>query len=146
MVFPQSRIPERQSGPGRFVVGVGAALVIAVLSAGAFAPERAIAHAGEVHTEEPRTSAPAPGPGQQGGGQDAGKPAGRTGEKESGAEGDAGRGSDEAGKSGGEIGGSSPPPAPGEPESDPLLHFLALGVAALAGLGLLLVRRRRLAG
>lgn len=146
MVFPQSRIPERQSGPGRFVVRVGAALVIAVLCAGALAPERALAHAGEVHTEEPKTSAPATGPGQQGGGQDAGKPAGPTGEKESGAGGAAGRGSDEAGKSGGESAGSSPPPAPEEPESDPLLHFFALGVAALAGLGLLLVRRRRLAG
>lgn len=141
MDLPLTELPGRQSRRRRFAVGLGMVASIALLGAGALAPESALAHAGEVHTEEPQAAAPV-----KGSGEDAGKSKDDIGGKESLSGGAAGPGTDESGKSGAEGSRSSSPPAPAEPETDPLLHFAVLGVAALAGLGLLLVRRRRLAG
>ena len=135
MELPSIGIATKQDRPGHRALGVGVALllavVIAALGTGALAPDRALAHAGEVHTEEPQTSASDSG---QGSGMQSGS--GKSADTVP----------DESAKAEARAPASSSPPVPEEPESDPLLHFAALGVAALAGLGLLLVRRRRLTG
>jgi hypothetical protein len=117
---------------------VGAALV--TVAAGALAPAEVWAHAGEVHSDAPEAAAPASNTGGSSDRAQAGAYDGKVAPP-----GDSsGVRSEERGEEGATAAPvPAPPPAPEEPESDPLLHFAALGVAVVAGLGLLLVRRRR---
>jgi LPXTG-motif cell wall-anchored protein len=116
-------------------------LALLTLALCALSPAEASAHAGEVHSDAPEAAAPARGPGEGGDGE-RGNAGGRKGSSTESTGVDAEDGTKKA-----EIKAapaSTPPPPPEEPDSDPMLHFAALGVAVVAGLGLLLVRRRRL--
>ena len=95
--------------------------------------ERALGHAGEVHTEPAPTTQPATP--ESGGARSStsGKAAGpRAAEDEA----------DSSAPAQAEEGTSAPSP-PVEPDTDPTFHFVALGALLLVGAGFLLVRRRR---
>ncbi|MGA1213207.1 MAG: LPXTG cell wall anchor domain-containing protein [Solirubrobacterales bacterium] len=119
--------------PGSFIRGH---LLIAALLAAALAfvvaPERAAAHAGEVHTEPTPSKTAPPGPSQK---EAVGGPSGRS----NGSGSSAGVASEPEGTR--EVADVPPPPV--EPDTDPTLHFAALGALLLGGAGFLLVRRRR---
>lgn len=109
----------------------GALALAAIWLGAAVVPQGAAGHAGEVHTEpapavEPGASTPKPAGRDKAEG--AGGPVGGVVRREEGSSREAqGRG-----------------PAPVEPETDPTLHFVALGALLLGGGGFLLFRRRRL--
>ena len=111
------------------------AVAAALLSLALMIPAAASGHAGEVHTDEPATSTGSPATPD------------RTGKAESGRKG----APDNRGEADGEfqdetaasVNASETPPPPEVPESNPTLHFLALGAIAIVGAGLLIVRRRR---
>lgn len=111
-----------------------AVVALAFAAGAATGPERAFGHAGEVHPEpSPAVNDRSPGVEPGKGGPAGAKSAldgtssgtGRTSgsERETGAEGASSRSA--------------------ESDTDPTLHFLALGVLFVAGAGLLVVRRRR---
>ena len=96
--------------------------------------ERARGHAGEVHTEPAPTTKPAtsersggPAPGVSG---KAAGPGAETGKADASTSAKVGE-------------GTSVPSPPVEPDTDPTLHFVALGALLFVGAGFLLVRRRR---
>jgi LPXTG-motif cell wall-anchored protein len=108
------------------------AALLAVALAFVLAPERAAAHAGEVHTEPaPSKTAPS-GPSQK---ASAAGPSGKGGGSGPSAE------VATEPKEVREVADVPPPPV--EPDTDPTLHFAALGALLLGGAGFLLVRRRR---
>jgi LPXTG-motif cell wall-anchored protein len=111
------------------------ALLVALLATvlvTALAPEGAAAHAGEVHTEPTPSKTAPPGPSQK---EPVGGPSGRS----NGSGSSAGVASEPEGTR--EVADVPPPPV--EPDTDPTLHFAALGALLLGGAGFLLVRRRR---
>lgn len=130
--------------PGRRPVGaqVAASLLLSLVVVGSALPTGAGAHGGEVHAEEPETAAIERSEGPSG-----------EGVTQSGASPGKGRGQG----NGPEMGQASArnselssrtevSSAREETASGPAIHFLALGVVAVAGAGLLLVRRHRFAG
>lgn len=108
----------------------GALALAAIWLGVSVAPQSAAGHAGEVHTEpapavEPGTSGPKPEARGQAGSQ---RDQTTNDQREA-------KGSQEAeGRTAGPV----------EPETDPTLHFVALGALLLGGGGFLLFRRRRL--
>ena len=89
--------------------------------------DRAQGHAGEVHTEPaPQAQSTAP------------ESANPMPEKKEGRPEEASSVGD-----GGSEGAPTSPPPPVEPDTDPTLHFIALGLILVLGAGFLLVRRRR---
>lgn len=111
-----------------------AAVALAFGVGAATGPERAFGHAGEVHSE------PSPAVGD-------GSPrveSGKSGPTEARPAPDrTDSGTERTTGPERETGADSATSRPAEPDTDPTLHFLALGVLFVAGAGLLLVRRRR---
>lgn len=141
-VEPSTNFSHRRHDPtwDRFSRGIFTLAVI-VLAAGVLAPGKASAHAGEVHPDGPKAGVAA----SKQGGIEARSNAGasKTGSRREDVPRSEGKG--RPGEEEQPVGATSKsPPPPDKPDSDPLIHFAALGVVAVAGLGLLMVRRRRL--
>lgn len=118
----------RQERPRAFfrVLAVAGLVSLVSLAAGV---ERSQGHAGEIHTEP---APPAQSTSPKGTASEAGSKEARAGDASSSSVGVAG--------SGGE---SNPVPPPVRPDTDPTLHFIALGLLLVAGAGFLVIRRRR---
>ena len=95
--------------------------------------DRAFGHAGEIHSEPaPAVPSASPDPKPERGG------AGATDRTEPDS------GPAQSAEVTDQAGAEDSPPPPAEPETDPALHFLALGALLVGGGGFLLLRRRRL--
>lgn len=101
-------------------------------------PALAHGHAGEVHTDEP-----APAVAKRDGDRGGGKPKVDRREVEAIAVPDGKDGSEQVSVT---QTASEAPPVPEVPESNPAVHFLILGIVAILGAGLILLRRRRALG
>lgn len=111
------------------------AFVVALLALAMLIPAAASGHAGEVHTDDPAPSA---------GASVAPERAGKDDSDRKGASGTrAGANREPSEDTGASATGSKAPPPPQVPESNPTVHFVALGAIAILGAGLLLLRRRR---